>query len=268
MDRKIKKIRLFVNDNEKSILVAKRIENELKNYGFEIVEEQEELLISIGGDGSFLRMVNENKFNDSVYYVGINAGTLGFLQEIDISECPNFIKRLSENDFKIEKISIADVTVTTEAKTFHFNFLNEIVIRDLNFKVMDAYIYVDRELLENYTGDGILISSSTGSTAYNICYGGSIIYNTLNTLSITPIAPLNNKVYQSLTNSVIIPEKKTISYVPNTKTKNLFITLDGENFKMENVLKIDVKIEDKKIKCLRMNNFNFIKTINNKLLGK
>lgn len=268
MNQKIKKIRLFVNDNEKSILVAKRIENELKNYGFEIVEEQEELLISIGGDGSFLRMVNENKFNDSVYYVGINAGTLGFLQEIDISECPNFIKRLSENDFKIEEISIADVAVTTEAKTFHFNFLNEIVIRDLNFKVIDAYIYVDRELLENYTGDGILISSSTGSTAYNICYGGSIIYNTLNTLSITPIAPLNNKVYQSLTNSVIIPEKKTISFVPNTKAKNLFITLDGENYKIENVLKIDVKIEEKKIKCLRMNNFNFIKTINNKLLGK
>lgn len=103
MDRKIKKIRLFVNDNEKSILVAKRIENELKNYGFEIVEEQEELLISIGGDGSFLRMVNENKFNDSVYYVGINAGTLGFLQEIDISECPNFIKRLSKMILKLKK---------------------------------------------------------------------------------------------------------------------------------------------------------------------
>ena len=267
MERKINKIKLFVNDNEKSRNVAKRLESDLTHYNFELVDEGYDLAISIGGDGSFLKMVNETNFNPNIYYVGINAGTLGFLQEIDIRDCPNFLKRLEENDYKIEEISIGEGVITTEQKKEEFNFLNEIVIRDAKFKVLDALIHVDRQLLENYHGDGILISSSTGSTAYNICYGGSIIDNTLNTLSITPIAPLNNKIYKSLTNSVIIPEYKTIFFTPNTKEQDLFLTIDGNNLEINNCLKIEVKLENRKIKCLKMNDSNFIKTVNNKLIG-
>ena len=134
-------------------------------------------------------------------------------------------------------------------------------------KVIDTLIHIDNELLENYHGDGIMISTSTGSTAYNLCYGGSIIYNTLNALSITPIAPLNNKVYKSLTNSVIIPEYKTIFFTPNAK-EDLLLTIDGNNLEVKNCLKIEVKLENKKIKCLKMNDSNFIKTVNNKLIGE
>ena len=84
MSRRINKIKLFVNQNEKSEIVAKDLEMELKKYDFELVDEDYDLAISVGGDGSFLRMVRENNFNDNLYYIGVNSGTLGFLQEIDI----------------------------------------------------------------------------------------------------------------------------------------------------------------------------------------
>ena len=106
MGRRINKVKLFVNDNEKSNIVARDLELELNKYGFKIVTKGSyDLAISIGGDGSFLRMVKETKFNESVYYIGVNSGTLGFLQEIDIKDTVDFVKRLNSDEYKIEEIN-------------------------------------------------------------------------------------------------------------------------------------------------------------------
>ena len=103
MGRRINKVKLFVNDNEKSNIVAKDLELELLKYGFKVVNRGAyDLAISIGGDGSFLRMVKETKFNEDIYYIGVNSGTLGFLQEIDIKDTVDFVKRLNSDEYKIE----------------------------------------------------------------------------------------------------------------------------------------------------------------------
>ena len=99
-------------------------------------------------------------------------------------------------------------------------------------------------------------------------FGGSIVYNTLSTLSITPIAPLNNKVYKTLFNSVIVPGDRVITLKPDKDYKDLFIQIDGVNKLIDNVIKVETKIDKKRIKCLRMNDFHFIKVINNKILSK
>lgn len=268
MKRKIEKVKLFVNHNEKSEVVAKDLELELKKYHFKIVDKDYDLAISVGGDGSFLRMVNETKFKNSLYYIGVNAGTLGFLQEIDIKECPDFIKRLSTNNYKIENIYIQETKIITETKIYKFLSLNEIVFRDLDFNIFKIPIYVDNELLENFSGDAVLISTSTGSAAYNMSNGGSIIYNTLNTLAITPVAPVNSRISKTLINSVIIPSHKTITLIPNKNQNNLIVTIDGVNKTIANVIKIETKIADKRIQCIRMNDFHFIKVINQKILGE
>lgn len=264
--RKINNVNLFINDNEKSEIVAKDLELELKKYNFNIVNSDFDLAISIGGDGSFLRMVKENKFNDKIYYIGINSGTLGFLQEIDIEECSDFVKRLNSNNFKEEEISIQETKIITDNSIYKYNSLNEIVIRKDNFSTLKVPVYVDNELLEDFTGDGLLFSTSTGSTAYNMSFGGSIIYNTLNTLSITPIAPLNNKAYKTLVNSVIVPSNKLIALIPDKNNNNLFLMVDGVNKRIDNVLKIETKISKKTIKCIRMNDFHFIKVVKDKIL--
>lgn len=268
MGRRINKVKLFVNDNEQSVIVAKDLELELIKYGFKIVNRGYDLAISVGGDGSFLRMVKETKFNDKIYYIGVNSGTLGFLQEIDIKDTIDFVKRLNTDEYKIEEINIQQTKVITANQIYHFDSLNEIVVRNRDFNTLKIPVYVDEELLENFTGDGILISTSTGSTAYNMSFGGSIIYNTLGTLSITPIAPLNNKVFTTLINSVIVPSNKVITLSPKKEYKDLFIQVDGVNKVIDDVIKIETLIGDKSIKCLRMNDFHFIKVINNKILTK
>ena len=152
-------------------------------------------------------------------------------------------------------------------KTIIKSCLNEIVIRKNDFSILKTNVYIDNELLENFTGDGLLISTSTGSTAYNMSFKGSIVYNTINTLQITPIAPINNKAYNTLANSIVIPNDKVVS-LSNEKEDNLFFMVDGKNYFLDNVYKIENKISMKKIKCLRMNDFHFIRIVHEKIVEK
>ena len=264
----IKRVKLFVNDNDLSKRVAEEVTQELTKYGFEIVNENFDLGISIGGDGCFLRMVKSSNFNENVHYIGINSGTLGFLQEINIEDTKDFVRRLSIGDYKEEHLSVQQTNIITEDKTYNYTSLNEVVVRSKYFNTLKIDVYVDDEFLEHFSGDGLLISTSTGSTAYNMSFGGSIVYNTLKTLSITPIAPLNNKFYKCLTNTVVIPDNKVIRLTPTQEHYNLFIMIDGENKEIDDVLKVETKVGTRHIKCLRMNDYHFIKIVNDKLLEK
>lgn len=265
MERNIRRVKLFVNANGESLRLKSKVEECFKKYHFEIVEDDYDLAVAIGGDGAFLRMMHQTDFNSKIYYVGINSGTLGFLQEIKPDEVELFVARLNNNDFKLEEVSIQETTITTKKESDIFYSLNDIVIRDKDLNTAHFSLYVDNNLLENFVGDGILVSTSIGSTAYNLSFGGSIVYGTLHTLQITPIAPLNSKVYRTLQNSVIIPEDKEIKMIPTSNT-NFVISIDGENKIYKNVLEIKTRIGSKKIFCLRMNEYNYSDIIYEKFL--
>ena len=263
----IKKIKLFSNDNEVCLKTRIDIENKLKEKGFIIDNEDYDLGIAIGGDGSFLRMIKNTNFNSDIYYIGINGGTLGFMQEVKVEEIDLFIEELINNKYKIEELGIQETIIYHNNETSRFYSLNEIIIRDKDLKVVKLDINIDGDLLEKYIGDGLLIATSTGSTAHNLSFGGSIVYNTFTSLQITPIAPLNSKVYRSLLNSVIIPDKKEIEIIPSKKIDDYIVTIDGENNIYDNVEKITTIIDDKKIKTLRLSKYNFSEKIKEKLLN-
>lgn len=262
---KIKKVKLFINDNLKSNRVAREVKEKLSKNKFTLVEEGYDLAIAIGGDGSFLRMVKNANFNNKCYYVGINAGTLGFAQEVSVDEIDNFIELLKKGDFKIEDIGVQEVSVNTKKKEIKHCSINEIVVRDEALNTTELEISVDGGLLEDFVGDGILISTSFGSTAYNLSFGGSIVFNTFHTLQITPVAPLNSKAYRSLSNSVIIPDNMPITLTPKRNNGNLIVTVDGDNNFYEDVISVETVI-NRTIKVLRMKDYNFIQKVNDKFL--
>lgn len=255
------KIKVFCNNNINSLKVLKELKEKIKKHNLELVENNFDIGIAIGGDGSFLRMVKECEFNQEILYVGINTGTLGFAQEIYPNNIDEFLDKLIKEEYKIEKVAIQETKVYSDyIKTYYS--LNEIVIRDENLNVLKLDIKIDNTKLESFAGDGILISTSFGSTAYNLSYGGSLVYNELHTLQITPIAPLNNKAYKTLTNSVIIPQNRTITLETNN---SIILTIDGENIIYENIDKIETYV-NKTIKFIRMNDYDYTKKINEKFL--
>ena len=92
-------LKLFINDNLKSNKVAREVKEKLEKNKFVIVDEGYDLAIAIGGDGSFLRMVKNANFNSKCCYVGINAGTLGFAQEVNVDEIDEFINEFYNDLF-------------------------------------------------------------------------------------------------------------------------------------------------------------------------
>lgn len=265
MNRKINKIAIYKNDSEKSIEVEETVKKELEKLGLEIVDENYDLAISIGGDGTFLKMVNKTNFNEDIYYVGIHTGTLGFLQELTTEDYKAFFEDIINNIRTIEEIALEEINVITKINTYHYLALNEVVIRRKDLKVLESKIKIDNVFLESFAGDGILISTNVGSTAYNMSLGGSIIDKSITALSLTPIAPLRSKMYKNLNNSIILSKERIIELEPTTP--NLILTIDGRNQEIDDVAKIQVKISEHKIKCLKRNSDNFIKTVHDKLIG-
>ena len=260
---KINKYKIFTNQSKISNDTLDILRKKLDKAGF-IEDDDCNIAIAIGGDGTFLRMVKETCFNGDLLYVGINTGTLGFAQEVNIDGIDEFISSLLNNNYKVDYIGVQETKIKTMNNDFIYNSLNEIVVRDKNLNSLSLDIFIDNVLLEEYVGDGMLIATSFGSTAYNISFGGSIVYNTFHTLQLTPIAPLNNKSYRNLLNSVIIPENKVIKIIP--KNKELLVSIDGDNKNINDVCLIETFIKRKRIKCYRNNHYDFSKKINEKFL--
>ena len=262
----IKKIKIITNKNQKSLYIKRKLVKILLENNFEIVKEEFDLVIAIGGDGTFLSSLKITNFNSDVCYVGINTGTLGFLQEINYKKIDEFVQKLKNNNYSLSSIGIQETKIICLDKVEKFFSLNEIIIREKELNTAFFQININDRLLENFTGDGVLIATSVGSTAYNLSFNGSIVYDNFHTLQITPIAPLNNKSYRNLLNSIIIPEEKHVKIIPKKEKNNLLITIDGENYIYNNVDIIETSIKNKRIKMLRLETFDFTEKINEKFL--
>ena len=261
--RSINKVKLFSNHTNNSKPIEEELIKLLNEYNFEISEDFD-LGIAIGGDGSFLQMVKQTNFNSNPYYIGVNTGTLGFLQEIKPDKLEDFVKSLNDNNFKFDEIGILETNITQNNENKKYFSLNELVIRDLNLSVFKSEIFIDKVKLENFAGDGLLIATSVGSSAYNISLNGALVYNTLHTIQITPISPLNTSAYRNLLNPIILPQESLIEIIP--KKSNITIMCDGEIEKLENISKLECSVKNKKLKFLRMKEYEFINIVNEKFL--
>ena len=260
------KTKLYIKNESEVKKSAKIIEKDLINNGFKIVSDNYNLAISIGGDGTFLKMIHENDFDDKIYYYGINEGALGFLTDISKPELSNFIKYIKEKKYYKKKLSILKTSIYGDDGKTIIHSLNEIVIKKNNSSLLKTNIYINDDLLNEYTGDGLLISTATGSTAYNLAYHGSIIDNYLHVINLVPIAPINNSLFKSLTNSLVLAKNKEINIILDAK-QNLQLINDGKVVNVNNIKKINIKLSDKYINLISIRDNNFISKINNKIIG-
>lgn len=263
----IKNIKLFVSPT--ALENSKIIKDRFSYFGFKVVDnEQFDLAVAIGGDGSFLRMVKDNQFNDDIYYVGINSGHLGFLQEVKMDQLNLFIDELQQQKFKVDLVDIQKTTIMCKQGISQFNSFNEIEIRDGHLKTAFLDVKVDNDLLEHFVGDGLCIATSMGSTGHNLSLGGSIVSPYFSTLQIAPMGAISTTSYRSLANSFIVPAGQKITVSPSNERNNLLVTIDGENKLYPEVSNIETEIDTKKIKCLRFSHYNYPQKIYEKLLSK
>lgn len=261
----IKKIKLFPNNTKtETKKVLEQVEKEFSKNGFTFSDDDYELAIAIGGDGTFLNMLNQNKFNSDILYTGINTGTLGFLQEISPDKTSEFIENIYKKQYRIDELDIEETTIENNFGKSKFFSLNDVEISNELRKRAILDLYLDGHYLETFGGDNLIISTQTGSTAHNKNVGGALIHNSLHALQITPIGGGICSEYKCLTNSYIVPSDTVIEIIPHTLP--LAIMIDGEKNVYHDVSKIETTVSKKKIKCLRMNNYSYVNVIKDKFL--
>ncbi len=255
------------NDLEKSL--KELLTKKLKENNFLVsskLEENTELIISIGGDGSFLKTIQDFKF-PNVPMVVINTGHLGFFAEFDPDEIDEFIELYKNNNFTIQEVHPLKGSICTKERSKDIYAVNEIVIKSVCSRTLHLDLRVNENKIQNFSGDGMLISTPIGSTAYNYSAGGSIIDPSLDTLQLTPLAPMNTIAYRSFTSSIVLSAKSTISIVPEYRFENsILVVVDGNEYRFNDITDIHIVRSDLKLKLLRRSDFEFWKRASEKFL--
>lgn len=245
------------------------IENKVINKNYDTfsnhndLSDQIDFFISIGGDGTMLRASNFIK-NKNIPVVGINAGRLGFLANVQQEMIDELIPTLVSNNFKISKRTLLKLDTDNGVELpFEINSaLNEITISRKNTTSMISIeTHINGEFLATYWADGIIISTPTGSTGYSLSCGGPIITPDSNCLVITPIAPHN-----LTTRPLIINDNSKITMKVNGREKQFLISLDSETHAMSNETKISISLAPHTVNMVEFPNVTFLKTLRNKLL--
>ncbi len=204
----------------------------------EEIPSQVEVVIVLGGDGTLLsvaRLVGKYK----VPILGVNLGGLGFLTEITLKELDKVLERVIEGDFIVdERVALRAAVLRRGEKMADFTVLNDAVInKGALARIIDLETSINGEYLTTFKSDGLILSTPTGSTAYNLSAGGPIIYPSLHCIIITPICP------HTLTNRpIVIPDDVTIHVVLKTTQQEVLLTLDGQQgFMLEYEDVVEVK---------------------------
>jgi len=196
----------------------------LEGLPFEKMCERSDFLVSLGGDGTILSLVRRSYGFDKPV-VGINAGTLGFLADITIDDVDNFLDQLREGEYRIDNRMMMEGCITTkEGSKQPFFALNDVVLtRPVISKMVKINASIDGEWFNTYRGDGLIISTPTGSTAYNLAAGGPVMYPLTQAFIMTAVSA------HSLTNQrpLVVPADFTIEL--SSPSEKVIAVIDGQD---------------------------------------
>jgi len=198
----------------------------LGGLDFDEMCDKSDFLVSLGGDGTLLSLVRRS-YAHKKPVVGINAGNLGFLADVTIEEVDAFLEQLFTKEYRIDDRMMIDGYIQTANGREKFHAFNDVVITRPSISHMvkiDAS--VDGEWFNTYRGDGLIISTPTGSTAYNLAAGGPVMYPLTQAFIMTPIAA------HSLTQRpMVLPSNFTIDF--SSPKDTVVVMVDGQdNYEM------------------------------------
>jgi NAD+ kinase len=228
-----------------------------------VIGEDCDLLVTFGGDGTLLSIARHAP--PHVPIVGVNMGTLGFLTEIRVEEFPQVMNDILEGDFDVEPRVTFTVSVDGPNRDpeKRYRVLNDCAInKSAVARIIDMRVNVAGQFVSTFRGDGLIVATPTGSTAYNLSAGGPIIYPTMFAVVITPICP------HMLTNRpLVLPDESDIDIgVTTPDSKDIYLTLDGqEGFEISDRDRVCVRKSEERVLLVQSPDKNYFDVLRNKL---
>lgn len=229
----------------------------LQDFGLTFDEEEPDIVISIGGDGTLLHAFHRHTHRlHEVAFVGIHTGHLGFYADWKPSELEKLVLSIAKKEFNVVEYPLLEVKVHhTNSDTNTYLALNESTV-----KSPDITLVMDIELnghhFERFRGDGLCLSTPSGSTAYNKALGGAIIHPTLQAFQLTEMASINNRVFRTVGSSLVLPAHHKCILKPVTDQK-FMMTVDHIQLEQTDLHSITFKVATEKVRFARFRPFPF-----------
>lgn len=256
---------------DKDYIISKRIKNYLNLRGSEChyegdIREHTDCIIVLGGDGTLLQAARAN-MERNIPLIGVNMGTLGYLAEVECLNLEDALDCLLTGHYKIEdRMMIMGKVVKDGRVTQSMHALNDIVVtRDGETQIIYFHVYVNGQLLNSYYADGVIVSTPTGSTGYNMSAGGPIVEPQMNLIIITPICP--HTIYSR---SIILSEDDKIqieiSAGKSHRKQHARVNFDGEySAFLEDDSLVEIMHLERKAKIIKIDQASFLTTLRKKM---
>lgn len=272
MEEGMKCFHVIANEHkDKDFIISKRIKNYLNLRGSEChykgkIKEHTDCIIVLGGDGTLLQAARDN-MEQNIPLVGVNLGTLGYLAEVDCRNLEEALDCLLTEHYKIEERMMMVGKVVNDGRvTQTMHALNDIVVtRNGDTQIIYFHIYVNGQLLNSYYADGVIISTPTGSTGYNMSAGGPIVDPKMNLFIVTPICP-----HTISSRSIVLSSEDTIQIEiaagKSHRQQHARVDFDGEySALLEDNALVEISHLKRSTQIIKIDQASFLTTLHKKM---
>ena len=219
-----------------------------------------DFLFSLGGDGTFLETVRIVR-DSGIPVLGVNIGRLGFLSYISQENMTESLESVFSGNFDIEERMLLKVEVPGVDLDAWSVALNEVRIYKTSGSLITIHVKVNDEFLSAYWADGLLLSTPTGSTAYNLSVGGPIVVPETHNFVLSPIAPHNLTV-----RPLVLPDSSVLQMSVDTRDPQFQLAIDSHTIDLDVDSTVVIRKAEYTMKMIRIENISFYSTLRNKLM--
>ncbi len=226
---------------------------------FDLLCQQCDFLVTLGGDGTLISTVRRS-FKYNIPVLGIHAGRLGFLADISLDQLDEFIGKMLKGNYRIDERAVLEATYIQDGKEIAMHAFNDIVVtRHSVSNMIHIDTLVDGKSFNTYYGDGVIVSTPTGSTAYNLSAGGPVMFPLTKVFALTPICP------HSLTQRpVVLPGEFSIEM--KSKDNKALVIVDGQDkHELDIGQSIHMKLATQNAKLIHREEFSYFEVLKEKL---
>ncbi|MBO2943904.1 NAD kinase [Paenibacillus sp. F411] len=240
--------------------------------GFQLDAESPEIVVSIGGDGTMLHAFHT--FIDRIpdlAFVGVHTGHLGFYADWKADEIEKLVDMMSgEGEPKgtkprFVKYPLVQLEIHKKSGSASYIALNEFTLKGVDGTVV-AQIDINDVTFEMFRGDGICISTPSGSTAYNKSVGGAMVHPSIDALQIAEIASINNRIFRTLGSPLLLPKHHHCD-IFSRKDQRLLLTVDHNNIPIDDLISVRCQVAEQQVSFARYRPFPFWNRVRDAFLG-
>ncbi len=249
---------IFTKQDEDSLSKKEIVIEAMQHEGFKVVEQSEDanIIISIGNDGTFLQAVRKTNFRQDCLYAGIySEGRQAMYCDFHYNNLHEMVLAIRKADIEVRRYPLIEASIDNQ-QTFYC--LNEFSIRSNIIRTFVVDVIIDDKLFETFLGDGLIISTPTGSTAYNKSVRGAVVDPFLPCFQVTELASVNNNTYRTLGSPFILSgDRKLRLHVHQDGNDFPSVAMDNEAIGVRRVVDVEIGLSDKVIKTVKLKHNSF-----------